>query len=151
LHAGEDGVNLYAVAVGSDAPVLELENGWRYLRYASELWGLVDERRSRQLVAILERIAELEEVRLHRVDIDAIVEALDGLEAALVGAVLDVEWNVPEDRIDEIMRRAPSLAFRSRPSLVERRAAAAEALHLALNARRFFEKALAHDLEVIAG
>lgn len=144
-------MNLYAVTGDPERTVDELTDGWAYLETARDLWGLVDERRAAELGRMLDLVEARDEVRFQPDEVAGLLSLFDGLDAALVGPVIDRDWNMPIDRVQDVLARAPAVAFRARPSDVEQRAAAGEALQRALVAQGFLARAARSGLGVVGG
>jgi hypothetical protein len=143
-------VNLYTVSGDPERTVDTLADGWAYLEMARDLWGLVDERRASELGRVLDLVEARDEVRLRRDEIAALLSLIDGLDAALLGPVIDRDWNVAIDRVPDVLARAPAIAFRTRISEVEQRAAVGEALQRALVAHGLLAKAARDGFDVVA-
>ncbi len=141
-------MNLYTV--NGEQTVDTLTDGWAYLEMARDLWGLVDERRASELAGVLDLVEARDEVRFQRDEIATLLSLIEGLDAALLGPILDRDWNTPIERVPDLVARAPAIAFRTRRSEIEQRAAVGEALQRALVAHGFLAKATRGGLDVVA-
>jgi hypothetical protein len=146
-------MNLYAVQrdVEDDESDEVLYDGWRYLELAQQLWSLVDERRARDLDKLMARLGgrDVVEVRFTRADLDEAVQLMTGLEAALVGTIVDERQFLPAEGLDDLARRAPGLDLRADRPLGDRRQAVAEALTKVDVVRNFLDRTRSRDRDVV--
>jgi hypothetical protein len=119
-------VNLYALTP-DDETVDTLDDGWRIVEDARQLWSLVDPARAEAVHAVQAKARE-NAMRLRGDDIAALLAAVAGIEDALVGRIVDEDWRVAADRVAEIAARAPALDRAPSRSLEDRRHAVGEAM-----------------------
>ena len=82
------------------------DDGHSALRAAMELWDLAgDAARGKQIEAVLDRAYKRPEHVLHAADIDDLLALLDGIEARLVGTVVDEHRKIRPDQLPELRRR----------------------------------------------
>jgi hypothetical protein len=96
--------------------VESLLHGPRYIQVALELWRLADdEERAAKIKAVLRRGCERNAPILYTEDIKEFYELLDGLDDALKASLLDENWNIPPERLDEVRRRTREIDLGERP------------------------------------
>lgn len=89
-----------------DGIVESYEDGRSDLHAAIELWDLAgDAARGKQIEAVLDRAYKRPEHILNAVDIDDLLALLDGIEARLVGTVVDEHRKIRLDQLPELRRR----------------------------------------------
>lgn len=123
----------------------KLKRGWDYLNQAIALWRLVDDRRADEIEAIQERVALADpdgHPRFELADIAELVRLLTGLQEALVDAgVVDNQWFVPLERLEDLGRRVPGMDLRPERTPRELQEALAEVMINPVWLRNFFADA----------
>jgi hypothetical protein len=76
---------------------------------------------------------------------------LTGLEAALVGTIVDERLFLPSEGLDDLARRAPVLDLREDRPLGDRRQEVAVALVKVDVVRAFLDRARSRDRDVVGG
>lgn len=152
-------MTLYAVRLphGSTSPedvdvVDETKYGWEYLGQAIALWRLADPTRGDAIFAIKERAYSAPGTfpRLDADDIRNLVDLIDGIDDAIVRAgIVDAEWRVPVDRLEELARRVPGMDINAERSLEDKRYALAEVVSNVLSLRGFLAEALQSGCVVV--
>lgn len=129
--------------------------GWKFLRQAITLWALLDDPRAGALEAVIARATQAAgdgELRFDRADLEELVRLLDGLEEAIVNAgIVDKDWRVPVERLDELARRVPAMDLTTERTLENKTHALAEVMVNATSLRNFLRDALKSDCIVVHG
>jgi len=144
-------MTLYAIrhAPGTsseDADVVDKSKyGWEFLKHAVTLWRLVDNARADQIEAIKDRVVRAagdNEVRIETEDLCELVRLLSGIEDAVVASgVVDSDWLVPPDRLEELAKLVPAMDLTTERSLQSKTSALAEVMVNAISIRNFLEDA----------
>jgi ATP phosphoribosyltransferase len=110
------------------------------------LWRLVDDARGDEIEAIRDRLlrtAPDDELRIHIDDLRELVRLLTGVEDALVAAgIVDRQWRVPVERLEELAKRVPAMNLVAERSLDDKTHALAEVMINAVSIRNFLSNAL---------
>jgi hypothetical protein len=131
-----------------DYVVDALLHGPHYIEVSLELWRLADhEERAAKIEAILERGCERNTRLLFTEEIKEFYDLLDGLDDALKAALLDENWNIPLERLEEVRRRTREIDLGDRP---QHRAVkgAEEGLSEVHGLRDFLKQALDRNLHI---
>lgn len=124
--------------------VESLEGGWDFLYDAIELWSLVDVGRS----AAIAELKKSAKDRFRGRQIDELRSLLAGLEEALRATIIDADWRIPAERVEELTRRAPHIDWSPGRSIEDRRHAVGEALHRVKVLDGFLARARANGHDV---
>jgi hypothetical protein len=144
----DDGANEFEV-------IDSYEKAYGNLVLARELWRLVG--RADRAEAVEDVILDAHDYKPPRLDREHIValrDALDGLEAALVGPVIDEDHLLSMDKVNELRGRPEILDLHEIMDLDESRGelaryAVQEALIYVDNLRRIVDQALAEDALIL--
>jgi hypothetical protein len=116
--------------------------GWEFIPQAIDLWRLVDPGRADAIAAVVARAGDAnpdEATRFGGVDLADLVRLLDGVEAAIVASgLVDDQWHVPANRLDEVAARVPATRERS---LESKRQVLGELMTNAISLRNFLADA----------
>jgi hypothetical protein len=139
-----------------DAEVVdESPNGWEALEQVIMLWRLVDNVRADRLEAIRDRAlaaAGHGETRFDQNDLHELVHAIEGVEDAIVAAgIVDDQWRVPADELEDLARRVPAMDLKTERSLMSKTSALGEIMSNAIFLRNFLSKALSAECVVVHG
>ena len=81
-----------------------------FLDVAIELWRLADDdKRASAIESLLEDVYEREQVIMTTAETNELLQLLEGLEAQLVGKVIDDKWMVQSNRLSELRARTETL------------------------------------------
>jgi hypothetical protein len=129
-----------------DAEVVdESRYGWEFLEQAIALWRLVDPERGDAISAIKERASDApgDKTQFAGDDLAALVELIDSVDDAIVRAgIVDREWRVPADRLEELASRVPGMDLTTKRSLESKTHALGEVMINAVSLRNFLSDAL---------
>jgi ATP phosphoribosyltransferase len=133
----------------------ESKYGWSFLEQALTLWQLVGSTRAEEIERIMlqvERDPEIGELRLYAPELSELVRLLTGVEDAIVAAgIVDHEWRVPEERLDELAKQVPGMDLKTERSIRAKTFALAEVMLHAESIRMFLSKALENGCVVAVG
>jgi hypothetical protein len=134
-----------------DYVVEALLHGPRYIAVALELWRLADhEEQAAKIKAILRRGCERSGRILYTEEIKEFYDLLDGLDDALKASLLDENWNIPLERLEEVRRRTREIDLGERPQHRSVKGAE-EGLSEVHGLRDFLKQALDQNLHVALG
>lgn len=143
LYPLEPGVEL-GDELDRPAAIPPMEHGGDYLADAVALWRLVDDRRADALREFLER-AEAnpdDHPRWESAQVWDLVDLLNGLEEALQDAgIIDAQWLITPDRVDELARRVPGMDVRPERAAADLPQALAEVIARVHGLRTFLTSA----------
>jgi hypothetical protein len=129
-----------------DAEVVdESRYGWEFIEQAIALWRLVDPARSDAIAAIKERASDATDdyTRFSGDDLAALVQLIDSVDDAIVDAgIVDREWRVPSERLEELARKIPGMDLTTERSLESKTHALGEVMINAVSLRNFLSDAL---------
>jgi hypothetical protein len=123
----------------------ESRYGWRFLDQTIVLWRLVDPQRADAIAALRERasIAPGDHTQFAGDDLAALVRLIDGVDDAIVAAgIVDRDWRVPPERLDELAHQVPGMDLTSERSLESKTHALGEVMINAVSLRNFLADAL---------
>jgi hypothetical protein len=145
-------MTLYALRLPSgstsidDAEVVdESRYGWEFLEQTTALWRLVDPARGDAIAAIKERASDApgEHTQFAGDELAALVELIDNVDDAIINAgIVDREWRVPAERLEELARKVPSMDLFTKRSLESKTHALGEVMLNAVSLRNFLSDAL---------
>jgi hypothetical protein len=99
-----------------ESVVETLRHGPRYIDLAIELWRLADNKeRADQIKALTLRAFGRSNRDLNTAEVKELLQLLDGLDDALKASLLDENWCVPLERLDEVRRRTTEIDLGERP------------------------------------
>jgi ATP phosphoribosyltransferase len=135
--------------------VSQCKYGWGFLTQAVTLWRLVDETRAARIDAVMDRAALAAgdgEVRFYADDLRELVSLLAGIEEAIVEAgIVDKNWRVPPERLEELAKRVPAMALHTERTLANKTSALGEIMINAGSIRIFLSDALGAGCVVVLG
>jgi hypothetical protein len=124
----------------------ESKYGWEFLKQAITLWRLVDSARADQIEAIKDRVVRAagdKEVRLDAEELRELVRLFSGIEDAIVAAgIVDSEWRVPPERLEELAKQVPAMDLKTERSLLSKTSALGEVMSNAIFLRNFLSNAV---------
>jgi len=134
-------MTLYAARFAPDSTSLEdaeildrSRHGWEFLGQAIALWSLVDPERAAAIAALKRRASE---------DLAALVRLIDSVDDAIVDAgIVDRDWKVPPERLEELARHVPGMDLTTERSLASKTSALGEVMINAVSLRDFLADAL---------
>jgi ATP phosphoribosyltransferase len=147
-------MTLYAIrpdpetgALDEDAEVVDrLRHGWEYLEQAITVWRLVDERRADEIVAVKNHAVQAAgdgEIRFYAEDLQKLVPLLSGvIEAMIASGIVDRQWRVPAERLEELAMQVPAMDLKTERSLDDKTFALGEVMANAEAVPMFLSKAL---------
>jgi hypothetical protein len=155
-------MTLYAIRPSQEGDVpdeAEVANtsryGWQFLEQAVDLWRLVDGVRADEIDRIIDRTSRAAgegELRFDRVDLEALVRLLSGLEDAIVAAgIVDQSWRVPADQLGTLAKRVPAMNLTAERSLEDKTHALGEVMINAVSIRNFLSNAIDAGCVVVLG
>jgi hypothetical protein len=129
-----------------DAEVIDRSRyGWEFLEQAIALWRLVDPARADAIAAIKDRASDAgdDHTRFAGDDLAELVRLIDGVDEAIVAAgIVDRDWRVPPERLDELARRVPGMDLTTERTLENKTHALGEVMINAVSLRNFLADAL---------
>jgi hypothetical protein len=145
-------MTLYAARFTSDSTSLEdaeiidrSRYGWEFLGQAIALWRLIDPGRADAIAAIKERASEApgDHTQFAGEDLAALVQLIDSVDDAIVDAgIVDRDWRVPPERLEELARQVPGMDLTTERSLASKTSALGEVMINAVSLRDFLAEAL---------
>lgn len=136
-----------------DAEVIDtLPPGMDFLDQAVALWRLVNPARADEIAAIKNRVlhADDEHPCFAGDDLVSLVRLIDGVaEAVVVAGIVDDEWRVPPERLDELARLVPGMDLTTERSVENKTNALAEVMLNAEAVRNFLCNALRLGANVV--
>jgi len=133
----------------------EYSKAYGFFEVAQELWRLAGrEDRAEAIQEVLRSAVRYKSPRIDREHLVALREALDGLEDALVGPVIDEQHMLSMDKVNELRNRPEVLELHEVMDLDESRGdlareAVMEALIHVDNLRGIADRALAEDAQIL--
>lgn len=129
-----------------DAEVIDRSRyGWEFLEQAIALWRLVDPARADAIAEIKDRASDASDdhTRFAGDDLAALVHLIGGVDEALVAAgIVDRDWRVPPERLEELARRVPGMDLTTERTLENKTHALGEVMINAVSLRNFLADAL---------
>jgi len=145
-------MTLYAARFAPDSTSLEdaeildrSRHGWEFLGQAIALWSLVDPERAAAIAALKRRASEGpgEHTEFAGEDLAALVRLIDSVDDAIVDAgIVDRDWKVPPERLEELARHVPGMDLTTERSLASKTSALGEVMINAVSLRDFLADAL---------
>lgn len=145
-------MTLYALRVSSDAASLdeaevvdESRYGWEFLEQAVALWRLIDPARADAIQTIKDRASDAREdrTRFGAAELDALVSLIGNIDEAIVAAgIVDADWRVAPERLQELATRVPGMDLQTDRSLESKTHALGEVMINAVSLRNFLSDAL---------
>jgi hypothetical protein len=136
-----------------DAEVIDRSRyGWEFLEQTIALWRLVDPARADAIAAIKDRASDAsdEYTRFTGDDLAALVRLIDGVDDAIVSAgIVDRDWRVPPERLEDLARQVPSMDLTTKRSLESKTHALGEVMINAVSLRNFLSEALGAGCVVV--
>ena len=131
----------------------ESKYGWEFLKQAITLWRLVDSARADQIEVIKDRVVRAagdKEVRLGAEELRELVRLFSGIEDAIVAAgIVDSEWHVPPERLEELAKQVPAMDLKTERSLHNKTSALGEVISNAIFLRNFLSNAISGGCTVV--
>lgn len=139
-----------------DAQVVDqLREGWQFLEQAITVWRLVDAKRADEIEALKDRASLAAgdgEIRLYADDLRELVGLLTGVDDAIIATgIVDRQWRVPPDRLEELARQVPAMDLTTERSLKSKSSALGEVMINAVSIRNFLSNALDAGCIVVLG
>lgn len=139
-----------------DAEVVDqIREGWQFLEQAITVWRLVDNERADKIEAIKDRASLAAgdgEIRLYAEDLHNLVYLLTGVDDAIIAAgIVDRQWRVPADRLEELAKQVPAMDLATERSLKSKTSALGEVMINAVSIRNFLSSALDARCVVVLG
>jgi hypothetical protein len=139
-----------------DAQVVDqLREGWQFLEQAITVWRLVDAKRADEIEALKDRASLAAgdgEIRLYAEDLRELVGLLTGVDDAIIAAgIVDRQWRVPPDRLEELAKQVPAMDLTTERSLKSKSSALGEVMINAVSIRNFLSNALDAGCIVVLG
>jgi len=129
-----------------DAEVVDQSRyGWEFLEQAIALWRLVDPPRAEAIAMIKDRASDSSDdyTRFGAADLAELVRLIDGVDDAIVAAgIVDRDWRVPPEHLDELARQVPGMDLTTERSLESKTHALGEVMINAVSLRNFLSDAL---------
>jgi hypothetical protein len=136
-----------------DAEVVdESRYGWSFLDQAIALWRLVDPRRANAIAAIREQAsnAPSDHTQFAGEELAELLRLVTGVTEAIVATgIVDQEWRVPAESLEELERKVPGMDLTTERPLDCKVFALGEVMSNALSLRNFLSNALSAGCIVV--
>jgi hypothetical protein len=152
-------MTLYAVRFSpsstslEDAEVVdESRYGWKFLDQAIALWRLVDPPRADAIASIRERASDApgDHTQFAGDDLAELVRLVGGVDEAIIASgMVDHEWRVPAERLEELARKVPGMDLTTDRPLDCKVYALGEVMMNAVSLRNFLANALRDGCVVV--
>jgi hypothetical protein len=123
----------------------ESRYGWEFLEQVIALWRLTNPARADAIAALKDRASDASDdyTRFSGDDLATLVHLIDGVTEGIVAAgIVDHDWRVPPERLQELARRVPAMDLTTERTLEDKTHALGEVMINALSLRTFLADAL---------